>query len=383
MKKIGLVSVHNPNYGSMLQTYALHTFLNESGYDNEIILYTKKNDFRQFVRLFNLPLLKMKWDVVYRDINCKLFHPDIYKGLGERKRSFESFKWKYLNFSRNHRGWKNLKECNKEYDTFIIGSDQVWNPVNIGTDFFNLLFTDDEKKRISYASSFGVASIPNAQRKKTAYYLRRIQHLSTREIAGQKIIKELTGRDAALVCDPTLLIDKRYWDCFKGTERFIKENYIFCYFLGNNPEHRDFANRLKKLTGYKIVALQHLDKLILSDRVFADYTPFNAGPAEFVNLVSNAEYVLTDSFHCTIFSLLYERQFFTFARFESSQKISMNSRIVSLMKLMDVEGHLITSDYPVENCLNRDIDFASVSHRISDFQTMSRTFLIDALSSVK
>ena len=289
MKKIGLVSVHNPNYGSMLQTYALHTFLTTHGIENEIILYSKKKDWKQFVRLFNLPLVGMKSRIVFRDLYCKLFYPAIKKQLEERIVKFDGFKRKYFHFSKNYVGWNELVTANNDYDTFIIGSDQVWNPINIGTDFFNLLFTNDDKFRISYASSFGVSSIPSTQIKKTVRFLDRIQCLSTREIAGVKIIKDLTGRDAQLVCDPTLLIDRGYWDELKGEEKFIKEKYIFCYFLGNNPPHRDFANRFKEKTGYKLVALQHLDELVLSDIEFADIKPFNVSPSDFINLVANAE----------------------------------------------------------------------------------------------
>lgn len=380
MHKIGLVSVHNPNYGSMLQTYALHTYLNGIGADNEIILYTKKNDFRQMRRLMNIQLVLMKGRVVYRDIYCRFIHPDISKQLSLRLSKFEDFKNKYFKFSRNHIGWKDLLTTNEDYDTFIIGSDQVWNPINIGTDFFNLLFTEDSKYRISYASSFGVSCIPNSQIKKTKHYLERIQCLSTREKAGVEIIESLTGRDAELVCDPTLLVSKSLWDRLKGENRFISEKYIFCYFLGNNPQHRDFANRFKVLTGYKIVALQHLDELILSDIGFADIKPFNVGPAEFVNLISNAEFVLTDSFHGTIFSLLYHKYFFTFSRFESSDKGSTNSRVVSLLEMMGVKERHITATQSVEKCLEAEIDFDAIDKRIDAFREKSRNYLDKALS---
>lgn len=379
MRKIGLVSVHNPNYGSMLQTYALHTYLKSIGVDNEIILYTKKNDWRQFVRLFNIPLVIMKGRVVYRDIYCKLFHKEIYKQLHLRTFKFNEFKEKYFVFSRNHVGWKDLLTTNRDYDTFIIGSDQVWNPINIGTDFFNLLFTNDDKYRISYASSFGTSSIPPSQVNKTKQYLNRIQSLSTREMAGVKIIKELTGRDAQLVCDPTLLIDKDYWVKLKGEERFIKEKYIFCYFLGNNPPHREFANKFKKKTGYKLVALQHLDELVLSDIPFADIKPFNVGPAEFVNLIANAEYILTDSFHGTIFSLLFKKQFFTFSRFESSSKASTNSRIESLLNLVGVTGRYIKATENIDECMQRNIDFELAHERINKIQKSSRQYLKESL----
>ena len=381
MKKIGLVSVHNPNYGSLLQTYALHTYLNEIGAENEIILYTKKRDFRQLRRLLNAQLVLMKGRVVSRDMYCKLFHPDIAHLLALRMSKFDAFKNEHFRFSRNHIGWKDLLTTNQDYDTFIIGSDQVWNPINIGTNFFNLLFTNDDKYRISYASSFGVSTIPISQRKKTKRYLERIQCLSTREKAGVEIIKDLTGREAELVCDPTLLVNKSLWDKLKGEKRFINEKYIFCYFLGNNPQHRDFANRFKAQTGYKLVALQHLDELILSDVAFADIKPFNVGPAEFVNLISNAEFVLTDSFHGTIFSLLYHKRFFTFSRFESSSKGSTNSRVVSLLEMMNVKGHHIKATQAIDDCLKAEINFDLVDKKIEAFRQKSREYLHKALTN--
>ena len=381
MHKIGLVSVHNPNYGSMLQTYALHTYIDEIGADNEIILYTKKNDLRQIRRLMNIQLVLMKGRVLYRDMFCRFFHPDIAKQLSLRMSKFEDFKNKHFKFSRNHIGWKDLLTTNQDYDTFIIGSDQVWNPINIGTDFFNLLFTEDKKYRISYASSFGVSCIPNSQIKKTKQYLERIQCLSTREKTGVEIIKDLTGRDAELVCDPTLLVSKNLWDKLKGEKRFINEKYIFCYFLGNNPEHRDFANRFKAKTGYKLVALQHLDELILSDVNFADIKPFDVGPAEFVNLISNAEFVLTDSFHGTIFSLLYHKRFFTFSRFESSSKGSTNSRVISLLEMMGVKEHHIKATQAIDDCLNVEADFDLIDKKIDIFRQKSREYLHKALAN--
>lgn len=381
MKSVALISVHNPNYGSMLQTYALHTYLKDNGYDNEIILYTKKNDWRQFVRIFNFPLLKMKMDVLIRDFRCRLFHKEIYRLLQQRMKMFEEFKQRHFVFSRNYIGWQDLLAVNNDYNTFIIGSDQVWNPINTGTGFFNLLFTDDEKYRISYASSFGVSEIPSFQQNVTKKYLSRIQCLSTREMQGQRIIEELTGRKAKLVCDPTLLIDKEYWIQLKGEKRFIEEPYVFCYFLGNNPPHRNWANQFKQKTGLKLVALQHLDEFVKSDLNFADIKPFNVGPAEFVNLIANAEYVLTDSFHGSIFSMLFQKVFFTFSRFESSTTKSTNSRIDSLLSIAGIPERHIKSTDCIQNCLNMPIDYITVHRRLGEFQDESRKYLAESLAN--
>jgi len=383
MKKIGLVAVHNPNYGSLLQTYALHSYLKETGYDNEIILYTKTKGWKQFARLSNLSLVKMKGQVVFRDLYCKLFHRQIFMGLQARKRKFDKFKREYLDFSKEYVGWNSLLKANEVYDTFIIGSDQVWNPINIGTDFFNLLFVHEDKYKISYGSSFGVSAIPTYQMKKTAFYLNRIQSLSTRESSGQRIIEKLTGKKATVVCDPTLLINKKYWDELKGEDKFIGEKYIFCYFLGDNLQHRNFANRLAEKTGLKIVALQHLDEFVKSDIDFADIKPFEAGPEEFVNLICNAEYILTDSFHGTIFSILYHKFFFTFSRFECEGKASTNSRIDSLLELAGIPERHIRATADLNKCLDMQINFDIVDAKMAKYQDLSRKYLDEALAIIK
>jgi len=193
----------------------------------------------------------------------------------------------------------------------------------------------------------------------------------------------LTGRDVPVVCDPTILIDKKYWNELKGEKRFIEEKYIFCYFLGNNLPHRDFANRFKEKTGYKLIALQHLDELVLSDINFADEKPFNVGPAEFVNLISNAEYILTDSFHGTIFSLLYEKQFYTFSRFESKTSASTNSRIESLLNSVGINNRHLKANSNIDDCLKLEIDYNNVQHCLENFRNESRSYLFNALKDYK
>jgi hypothetical protein len=265
----------------------------------------------------------------------------------------------------------------------MTGSDQVWCPIAAEKydEAFFLSFVKNNKKKIAYAASFGVASIPYSQINKTRHYLNRIQSISTREVSGQKIIKDLTGRNIPVVCDPTILIDKDYWDKLSGTKRFIEQKYIFCYFLGNNPTHRTFAEKIKEKTGYQLVALQHLDELVLSDIEFADIKPFNIGPAEFVNLVRNAEYVLTDSFHGTIFSLLYKKHFFTFSRFESKTKASTNSRIDSLLNYVGASDRHITAAENIDGCLQLKIDYENVHKYLDNFKQESREYLFNALKT--
>ena len=226
MKKIGLLSVHNHNYGSILQAYALQNVLKYMGFDTKIISYQKTNIFKQAIRLFNFLLLKSFVKLKYKTIYCKLFNKKIYQEiLVPREQAFTEFIAENISFSRTYRGRAALVEGCNDYDVFVLGSDQVWNPMNLGSDYFTMSFIKNSKKKITYAPSFGVAVIPEYQRKKTAAYLKRIDCISVREITGQKIVKELTGRIVPIVVDPTILLSRNVWDKERG-EPLIKEKYI-------------------------------------------------------------------------------------------------------------------------------------------------------------
>lgn len=308
MKKIGVLAVRTHNYGSLLQTYALQKVLDNMGYQNEIILYKKTNYAKQALRLLNIPLLKQTLAKVEKKIITKTKHKELESLFSGRTEAFDSFIKRYLRFSKVYVGRNELINGTKEYDGFVLGSDQVWNPMNYGADFFSMSFIPDSIRKIAYSPSFGVSEIPDYQKKKTAKFISRIDYLSVREVSGQKLIKELSGRDAKIVVDPTILLERKYWDAFRG-EALIDEPYIMCYFLGSNPNHRIFAQNLQKLTNYKIVCLPHMDEIVESDFDFGDYVPPSVGPEQFVNLISNAAFVCTDSFHGTVFSILYHKTF--------------------------------------------------------------------------
>lgn len=165
-----------------------------------------------------------------------------------------------------------------------------------------------------------MARIPKNQEKKTKQYLERIDFISVREPEGQKIVADLTGRTAEVVVDPTLLVDREFWDLRKG-DRLISDSYILCYFISPNPSYRKFSENLRKKTGLKIVSIPHVDEFVRSDVGYADYEPTEIGPFQFINLIANAAYVCTDSFHGSVFSAIYERTFFTFTRYQNDEKI--------------------------------------------------------------
>ena len=232
---------------------------------------------------------------------------------------------------------------------------------------------------MALATSFGISQLPSAQAKLAKEFLPRIDYCSVREVSGQKLIKNLTGRDVPVVCDPTILFTAEEWGKGISKERFIKEKYLLCYFLGNNPIQREFVKKVKDLTGYKIVQLQHCDEFIASDENFPDEAPYNVGPKEFIRLIRDAEYVFTDSFHCSVFSMLHARKFFTFRRYNNDSIVSTNGRIYSLLSLVGEENRLLKGDEDPNGMLQLDIDYGKVHERLAELRQFTKNFVFDAL----
>lgn len=382
MMKLGIVAVSNHNYGSLLQTYAMQRAVERYGIESEIIQF-KSDPKKQLNRIFNASFLKLKIKSYNKKIICKFRYPQIWEQMNIRHEAFENFKKKYCKFTDIITSLSELESLVKKYSGVLLGSDQVWHPANLGMNFFTLEFVPDEIFKMVYAPSFGVSSIPINQIDATKHYLNRISFLSVRETSGQKIIKEITGKDVPVVCDPTALITREQWDELKGDKPYISERYIFCYFLGSNSIHRDFANKFKKFTGYKIVTLQHLDEFVKKDLYFGDIKPYDVSPADFINLISNAEYVLTDSFHGTMFSIFYHKNFYTFSRFSEKKKDSTNSRISSILSSIGLNDRKLIGNEDVKSISEKDVNWTLVDEKLEKFRVESFEYLKNALKNGK
>lgn len=311
MKRIGLaVCYDTKNFGSQLQVLATVKKVEELNCKPEIIRYKKKITptfiIQTIPRLFNVSFVKSKLSGNQKDkaLKNRPFYQAQVKLRNQRFNDFVEKNFAPL-FSESYGGWETLvAKCKENYDAFLCGSDQLWLPNNLGSHFYTLEFAPDDKKKIAFATSFGVSQIPSFQKKATAKYLNRFQHLSTRELAGQKIIKGLTGRTAQVVCDPTLLFAADGWQKMIPDQKVVDESYVFCYFLGTNEEHRKIANEFKAKTGLKLVTCPFLDNYVGCDLEFGDVQLFDMDATDFVNLIRHAEFVLTDSFHGSVFSIL-------------------------------------------------------------------------------
>lgn len=384
MKQIGLsVCYDTKNFGSQLQVLATIKKIEELGYKTEIIRYCKtitpKFVLQTIPRFFNPCFLKTKFGSNHRNKELQK-HPELLQQVKRRNKRFNQFaETHFTNMSSPYRGWETLcEQAGLKYDAFLCGSDQLWLPSNLGSHFYTLEYAPANKPKIAYATSFGVSRIPWFQKKSTARYLNRFSALSSREEKGTAIIKGLTGKDVPVVCDPTLLLSYDEWTKLIPSKRLIEDKYIFCYFLGTNLEHRKIARELRAKTGLSIVSVPFLDNYVDEDRTFGDVRLFDMDSGDFVNLIRNAEYVLTDSFHGSVFSILNHKQFITLNRFADENKNSRNSRIETLCSILALEDRRYKNADICEQ-INAEIDYDSVEDRLSELRSKSAEYLSKAL----
>ncbi len=389
-KKIGIVSCYfQHNYGSMLQAYATQLALDKLGYENETIDISgfnteiKKAKIKYFVKAsVTSDILLSKLGMATNAFIKKYFKNEYTSLTKMRMYKFDKFSQMYFRLSEKYSSKAELSEkCKEKYSAVLVGSDQLWLPGNIAADYYTLNFVPENVNSIAYATSFGQSELPDDSLKKAQIFLNKIKHISVREDSGQKIINSLTGRSVPVVCDPTLLFTGEEWMNIQQDNALINEPYIFCYFLGKNPLHREFAKQLRTETGYKIVALIHIDEHLKCDEGYADMAPYDIDPIDFLNLIRNAKYVCTDSFHCSAFSILYKKEFYTFRRYLRKTKQSTNSRLDTLFKMIGISRSILKGNEEVKQCIKNCINYEVVYENLEIIRNKSYEYLEMALEN--
>ena len=370
------------NYGSKLQALATVKMFEELGIEYEIIRYNKKTvDFalKTAPRFFNRVFLHDRYEQFQQILELNK-RPELKKQNEVRKKAFDSFDVYFNgNLSEVYKSYSYLKkECGKRYDAVISCSDQLWSPSALGSGFYNMMFVPDETRKVSWASSFGVSNIPGYQRKRTKKYLERIERISMRENRGAEIVKELTGRDVPVLMDPVFTFDKTQWNALVPTAEPELNGYIFCYFLGDNPEHRAAAEKLARDSGKKIVTLRHLDRYVSSDEKFGDIAPYDVDPIRFLNILRNADYVCTDSFHGTAFSIIFEKKFIVFNRYSNNSGNSKNSRIESVCENLGLNDRRYSDTGSISEMMEKDIDYVAVREKTDLYRKKTKAYLKEA-----
>lgn len=337
---IGIVTLNDyTNYGNRLQNYALTKLIESEGFKvfNGIRVYTKED---WVADTHCIPIRILKTLIPFAFIKRRLLNiePDASGEMIKRKQNFVNFTKKYTTLlepitTRTRRdAYKALTENNIGY--FISGSDQVWNPSCGGSSLEFLTFAP-KRKRLSFAASIGIDEIPQGLSLYYAQKLREMYYISVRERKGAEIVKQLTGRDADVTLDPTLLLSRDNWlKVIRKPNICLEKKYICAYFLGELPNAvHDFA----KSKGLRIYKLNSLDEKEL----------YTIDPAEFLYMIQNATYVLTDSFHAVAFSIKFNKEFYVFDRKQDGVS-NMFSRIETITKRFGLGNRIQNRDRIIE-----------------------------------
>lgn len=392
MNKIGLVTVtYVNNYGSHLQSFALQQVIRSLGYDTEIISIKglskqikQKRLLYVLGRFYDIKEMKDYFITAKRNI-AKLFDKSFREKLQKRSVYFQEFASKAYTLSQDTTTWEELTAmCEKLYSTVVVGSDQNWRPANIAGGYYTLEFVPLDVNKIAYSTSFGISKVVSGQKEKAKFFLSRLNHISVRENSGSQIVEALTGRKCPVVCDPTILMNKEQWTPYIDEyaqidiSEIAKEPYILCYFLGTSQEQREFSLFIKKETGLKIVSIQMGEGRYYEERKeYYDESIVNAGPLDFVNLIKNAQYVCTDSFHGCAFSLIFERQLYAFYKTNPGSKMSVNDRLDTMLGWAGLKDRIISN--PTEKRILQQIDYQIVNENIEKVRRMSMQYLTESL----
>lgn len=363
-KKVGIITFHNSvNYGAVMQAYALQKFLLMNGYDVEIIDYVNQKIDDE---------LKISQESSGKSVKNKL--KNILKKVYKIKKSnsFRNFNDRNLCLSKERNlNITNISQIKDKYDYIITGSDQVWNVDLTGNDLsYYLNFVSNKIKRIGYAVSIGDnkemdLSIAISDMKK-------FTGISVREDFLKEKLEKEYNINSAVCSDPTLLLSEKEYDEI-SSKRIIKDKYIFCFMMENKKEILDVAKKMAKIHGYKVVDNKNSVDFFL-----------HCAPKDFISWIKNAEYVLTDSFHGTMFSIIYNKQFISD---KYSKAMKLKTRALSVLKEVGLDNYF--KEISLENYDNiikefeKTKDNKKIEKNIQAYSKKSKEWILKMLKDNK
>lgn len=372
MKSVGILTMHRViNYGSVLQAYATQEIVEKLGYKAIVIDYVFPNNYH----------IEQKSNS-FRSLLSKIYHRLFPTTNDKKTNRIIQFIEKHLHLSPNkYQSPEKLKINTPTYDIYLVGSDQIWNPIHMkGDGTFLLNFITESKPKISFSSSFAIRKIPDGYIDHYKSSLEKFNHISVRENNGKKLIKELIGKDVLVTLDPTLMLEAKEWGKLANIEpnKFINQKYILLYALNYafNPEPYiyDLLFKLQERTGLKIYSFTKLPKFYISKSV--EYV-IDSSPIEFLQAFENASYVVTSSFHGTAFAVNFGIPLYSIVAEESSH----DDRQVSLLGTLGITNCLIKKNSLIKNPEEVMYDKEMVKRKLNELRKHSMSYLSEALTN--
>lgn len=385
MKKIGIITTscvkngtYGCNYGAALQGYALVKVLRDMGYDAHDINYTSDNEYRpQQYTVIKRTLLRAGLLFNFSLVKQKIAEFRIRDCLTQNRLQFQKFivenDLTYLNGR-----FFDIRQLSLETSDFyavITGSDVVWNPTlhkNINDPGYFLDFANTGVKRIAYAPSFGVTVLPEESRKTLKSYLEKFDALSIREKSGSDLIKEETGLDVPVVLDPTLLLEPSQYKNIENPIKDLPPEYILVYKFGNLNHTQSKIREISQRLGVPVI-------YVPSGPTNEYDIRYDFGPGEFIYAIRHAKLVISDSFHCTVFSLISHVPFLTFYRSVPEPGKDLNTRMINLLETVGLANRMVRPGEEVNYSCLLSVDFTDADNIIMQKRIESRKYLQKAL----
>ena len=329
MARVGIITfLHNDNYGSSLQAYALQRTIRDMGHDCEHLDYRPDSAEKIRNMLASGNDLKLILDGLRkRSVRAG------QQGARDKRSAIPAFYRNTMRLSEPCRNRKELKAAAGRYDVLICGSDQIWNPVWLNPAYF-LTFAPRDARKIAYAASLGISTLPaEAKIRKIRKWTEGFEAISVRETEGAALLRQMTGLEADVMPDPVCLLSREEWAeaAAPGPEG---APYMLCYFIGENPAYWDKVSRLQAQTGLRVIVMP-----VTAESYQSGYTLLDgAGPDMFLGAVRNAAAFVTDSFHGLAFGTIFGVETKLIRRYREDDPESKNSRVDHFRRLTAQKG---------------------------------------------
>lgn len=386
-KRVGIITIHGiDNFGSLCQAYATQRTVESIGYKCEIINYKYPNTYHKNAVQMHTARAKVLlnfWHLLRsytlgQVIRYYIYRIFISKGNQEKKHKlYEEVRKRILKTSKVFIDKEMLSKTPPQYDIYLTGSDQVWNPRYLFEDTTFLLSFVNSDNKIAFSASFGTTEIDAQHQELMRPLLSQYRRISTRESSGVNLVRGICGKKAICTCDPTLLLSGNEWKSLFDAKPLIDGEYILCYILTYTadpyPYAYKFVKHIRKILGMKVVFIDEGGFYWndLRNKSFQVY-----GPNEIINLFSNASFIISSSFHGAAFSVNFKKDFYSI--FPKGVK---DERQESLLKIVGAEDRFIRvgDPFPTKEELHIK-NWKDIDSRLQHYVSMSKEYLRESLS---
>ncbi|AJA56030.1 polysaccharide pyruvyl transferase family protein [Lactococcus lactis] len=367
MKKIGIITFHNSyNCGSMLETYAIQTILRKNNLETEIVNFSSDGQ-------------KELYSVYFKQLTLKNFLKNIllffsYNRIAHNNAMYEKFKQQNFYLSKEYSTGDIIDE--KNYSTVVAGSDQIWNITIKDADDAYFLNWVKEAKKVAYAPSFGAKRISDYAVNVDAYrdYLNDFDALSIRERNGKQWIKDLINKEVDVLLDPTLLLEKSDYDLIVANDIQVEEDYIFFYSPSFNIEICDYVKKIADKYNLKVITWSTKSYTTKFVKKYGFKLPDYEDPSVYLYLIKNAKLVITTSYHGTIFSTIYRKNFITV---KNGDMYGDDDRVTTLLDQLGMLERLIPYDFNSDFNYLSDVDYSNYEYALQPLKDKSLYFLTE------